>query len=178
MSLARLASAQWTGASHSIDTLRDSWMTSLTALNTSTAWGTQYRAIYVPIRVPIRVTVLELGVVTSNTATGNIDIGIYDAVGTRIVSTGSTAKSATLAVQAVDVTDTVIGPGLYYLAVNNDTTTDTFYCVSDAAPIAAAYGCLTQTLEAVTLPATAAWAVDQALAFVPIISALLVTEVS
>jgi hypothetical protein len=141
------------------------------------AWGTQYRAIYVPVRVPRRVTVLELGAAVESTSTGNVDIGLYDRFATRLVSTGSTVKLSSLT-QAIEATDTTIGPGLYYLALNNDTTTDTFTTWSLTAPAPAANGVLTETLGAVTLPATATWALDNTLTIVPVISALLVTEVS
>jgi hypothetical protein len=156
----------------------DAWSWGSFTPSTTTAWATQYRAIYVPVRVPQRVTVVELGVSNGTTATGNIDIGLYDSAGTRLVSTGSTAKSASAVIQAIDVTDTTIGPGLYYLGLNNDTTTDTVGCEIASAPLPAAMGVLAETLGAVTLPATASWGVSQTLGFVPFIVALLVTEVS
>lgn len=176
--LAQLSSAQWAESHLSIDNLTGGWMTYQSSAATSTAWGTANRAIYVPIRVPHRITVKELGYVCNSTATGNIDIGLYDSAGTRLASTGSTAKANSTKTVALDVTDTTIGPGLYYVALNNDTTTDTFYCFSDTAPNPAARGILTQAVGAVTLPATATWALDQTLAFIPLLSALPVTELA
>ena len=174
MALARLYSAQWAKNRHSIDTVKDAWIGYQAGAGaTNTAWGTQYRAIYVPVRVLQRVTVLEMAYY-ENTATGNFDIGIYDAAGTRLVSLGSTAVGSNWV--AVNTTDTVIGPGCFYLAFNSDTAADTYYATTDAAPIPAARGILTETLANVTLPATATWAVDQTLAFIPFLSALLVTE--
>ena len=179
MTLTRPSGAFWATVHHTIDNftmsgygpVRDSQST------TSTAWGTQYRAFYVPVRVPAPCIVREMAYFSGSTSAGNIDIGIYDATGTRLVSSGSTAKASSRLV-TVEVTDTTIGPGLYYLALNNDTTTDTFARWNYAAPEAAAYGVLTETLGAVTLPATATWAVNQTATFVPFISALLVTEIS
>ena len=173
MSLAQLSSAQWAKPRHTIDTYGDIWGAWQTAGSTATAWGTQYRAVYVPIRVPARVTVLELGWY-EGVATGNIDIGIYDSAGTRLVSAGSTAAGS--AWESVDVSDTIIGPGLYYAALSSDTAADTYYGFADAAPRPAARGVLTETLANVTLPATATWAVDQTLGFVPLLFVLLVTE--
>lgn len=177
MTLTVPAQGQWAGSHHSIDNLTGGWMTYQTLPTNATPWGTQYRAIYVPIRVPRRVVVRKLGYANTSTATGNYDIGLYDAAGTRLVSSGSTAKTTSAATITYDMTDTTIGPGLYYLALNNDTTTDTFIAQLDNVPTPAARGILTETLGSVTLPATATWIVDQTLGFIPIVTALLVTEV-
>lgn len=177
MTLTIPAKGQWAGPLHSIDNM-SSWYSYQDNAVTSTAWGTQYRAVYVPVRVPVRCVVRKLGYASSTTATGNIDIGLYDASGVRLVSSGSTAKVGATSLAVVDVTDTTIGPGGYYIALNNDTTTDTFSCTSESAPRAAAYGLLTETLGSVVLPATATWIVNQTLTFSPVVSALLVTEVS
>jgi hypothetical protein len=125
--------------------------------------------------VPYRVTVVEMAYFSGSTSTGNIDIGIYNETGTRLVSSGSTAKASN-GYPTVGVTDTVIGPGLFYFALNNDTTTDTFSTFSIAAPIPAATGVLSETLGSVVLPATATWVQDQTLAFIPDVVAYLVTE--
>lgn len=163
--------------SHSIDNASNGWRAS-GGVTGNMAWGTQYRAIYVPIRVPRRVVVRKMGWVTSGVAAGNSDVGIYDTSGTRLVSSGSTTNTSTTTTRVADITDTTVGPGLYYFALNNDTTTDTFTAFSLAAPIPASRGVLTETLGSVTLPATATWAVDQTLVFIPYITALLVTEIS
>ena len=174
MSLAQLHSAQWAEVRHSVDTLMDSWCGwQGAAMATGTAWGTQYRAVYVPVRVPRRATVVQMAY-AEGVATGNIDIGIYDAAGTRLVSSGSTAVGTDW--ESVEVTDTLLpNPGLYYLAFNSDSAAGTFLGTAETAPTPAARGILTETLLAVTLPATASWAVDQTLGFIPLISALLVT---
>lgn len=163
--------------SFSIDTFRNGVAHFHTGYG-AVVWGTQYRAVYVPLRVRQRVTVRKLWVFHGSTGTGDFDVGIYDAAGTRLVSTGSTAKTAATAVKVVDVTDTVVGPGLYYLALNADSATDTYQADSDPAPICASMGVLTETLGSVTLPATASWAADQTLALYPGAGAFVVTTVS
>ena len=163
--------------SHSIDNLTGGWMAFQESPNTATAWGTQYRAIYVPIRVVDRCVVRKLGFASAAAAAGNVDVGLYDANGARLVSSGPTTKTGT-GVQVVDVADTTIGPGLYYIGLNNDTTTDTVTALAGTAPVPAARGVLTETLGGVALPASASWAVDNVLSFIPIVTALLVTEVS
>lgn len=176
--LTRPVTGMWAGSHHSIDNLTGGWMAYQGQPTTSFAWGVQYRAIYVPIRIPRQVVVLELGYTSNTVGTGDVDVGIYDAEGTRLVSTGSTAKIATASTHAIDVTNTTLQPGLYYLGLSNSTTTDTFSTYSVAAPIPSALGILTETLGSVVLPATASWSVNQTLANIPIVTALLVTEVS
>ena len=178
MTLTSVGTGLWATSRHSIDTLADSWIAWQATANTTTAWGTANRAVYVPIRVPRRVIVRELAYSSAPTATGNIDIGLYDQGGTRLVSSGSVAKSGSSSETVRDITDTTIGPGLYYLALNNDTTTDTFTMCTETAVVATARGILTEAVGAVTLPATATWAIDNTLAFIPNLSALLITEVT
>ena len=179
MTLTLPASGLMAGLRFTVDTINDSWMPWLTAPAGGQAWGTANRAIYIPVRFPTSGVVKELGYVAEGSAaTGNIDIGLYDASGTRLCSTGSQTKALSDTVAVFDVTDTTVQRGLYYLALNNSTTTDTFYADIPAAPNLAARGVLTEAVGAVTLPATATWALNQTLALFPVIVALMVTEVS
>ena len=176
--LAKPPGLMWQNARHSIDTWVDGYCTQQQSLS-STAWGTQYRAIYVPVRVPERLTVVALGCATNSTGTNNLDIGIYDSAGRKIITTTSTAKVASATIQVVDIADTVIpGPGTFYLALNSAGTTDTFYAMDYGAPVPCAWGVRTETLGSVTLPDTATWVTDNALSWVPVITALLGTEVT
>jgi hypothetical protein len=172
------ARGQWADHRHSIDPIRDGWLGAQTSWSSTNAWGTQYRAIYVPVRVVRRVVVRQLGWVSGPTAAGNCDVGIYDSTGTRIVATGSQTNTSASITRVVDITDTTIGPGCYYLGLNNDTTTDTFLSYPITAPEAAARGLLSETLGSLALPSTASWALANTLTFIPIPVALLVTEVS
>lgn len=54
-------------------------------------------------------------------ASGNVDIGIYNESGTLLVSSGSTSHGAFG--QNVDITDTTLAPGFYYMAIAKDGTT-------------------------------------------------------
>jgi len=138
------------------------------------AWPTADRAIYQPIRVPIRCIVRKLYVATGGTGTGNFDIGLYNLSGSRLVSSGSTAHPATYTVTVADVTDTTIGPGTYWIAVACSNNTDTFYYSTPAAPMATALGVLTQT-SAMALPATATFSITQSLAVLPVCGLFLTT---
>jgi hypothetical protein len=170
---------RWANVHHSIDTITGGFNEIPNPVDNTSAWGVANRAIYMPVRVTARVIIKKLGCVTSTTGAGNIDIGIYDAGGTRLISTGSTAKSAVASTQIIDVTDTTIGPGLYYLALNNSTTTDTFVAaVGMAQGVPSSMGLRSEAVGAVTLPATATWAVANTIQFVPAIVAFTVSDLT
>lgn len=61
------------------------------------------------------------------TANGNIDVGIYDSQGNLIISAGNTAMGSTNTVQALNITDTWLPPGRYFLAAKNSNTTGTVF---------------------------------------------------
>lgn len=93
--------------------------------DTNTAWPTANKALYIPIRITHPCVALRMLVLNGATASGNMDVGIYDYAGTRLVSSGSTAQSGTSAFQDFDITDTLLGPGIFYLALALDNTTGT-----------------------------------------------------
>ena len=133
------------------------------------AWPSGSLAIYCPIVIPAPIIAVMLAV--GNGAVGNnIDVGIYDQAGTLIVSSGSTAMSGTSATQTFDISDTVIGPGLFYLAAAIDGTTGGILRANPGAAGAAllqAAG-VAQQASAFPLPANAVFA-SMAQAYLPII---------
>jgi hypothetical protein len=133
-------------------------------------WPSADLAIYVPVLVPRPVLVRKLWFGSGVTSTGNIDIGLYGANGTCLVSSGATAKVNTD--QVVNVTDTPIGPGLYYLALVAHTATDTFQRTPATAPMPVALGVFYEA-AAYPLPATATFAISQATAYIPLVGMLL-----
>lgn len=86
------------------------------------------------------------------TASGNIDMGIYDTSFNRLVSTGSTVSAAPLTV--VDVADYILQRGNYYLAFAADNTTISLRRLVVGAGYSRCFGFLMQT-SAFPLPATA-----------------------
>ena len=78
-----------------------------------------YYAIVIPTTCIVRRMWWANGSTVS--ASYNIDAGIYRDAGfqpvARLVSTGSTAQGTASQVQFVDVTDTTLPPGLYWLAI-------------------------------------------------------------
>ncbi len=57
------------------------------------------------------------------TAGGNCDVGIYDDQGNRLVSSGATARTAS-AETICNITDTFLAPGIYYIAMSHDGTSN------------------------------------------------------
>lgn len=101
----------------------------------STAWPSANLAIFVPFRLAAPVIVYKMATGSGTTAAGNFDIGIYDSAGNRLVSSGTTAKGASVE-HIIDVTDTVIGPGLFYLAMSADGTNNyTMLTPSGTSPV-------------------------------------------
>lgn len=124
--------------------------------------------VYVPFGIPEPVTVTKM--FNSVTASaGNFDLGIYQTDGTLLVSTGSTAFVGATG-QVVDITDTVLARGQYYMAHVVDTVvTLTIHRVVPAAGICQSLGLLQQA--SVTLPlatnASPATFAKYAQAFIP-----------
>lgn len=156
--------------SYSITSLLPSEMVS-TFTNAGT-WPTADLALYCPIVVTRRVLVKKL-VAGINTASGNVCMGVYDDAGTRLITSGSTAAAIE---QVFDVTDTPIGPGIFYLALVADNTTITVTRANDAAPLLASFGLLSEQLGAsAALPATASWSLAQSQAYWPSMALLMDT---
>lgn len=131
----------------------------------SAAWPSANRAYFVPFVTNQTTTIMQLFIVNGSTASGNFDIGIYDDNGTKIVSSGSTAQSGTSVIQAVDITDTMIGAGRYYLALSMNGTTGTNQSFSTAAAQNQAMGTFLAA-SAFALPATVTLA-QNTTAFIP-----------
>jgi hypothetical protein len=94
--------------------------------------------------------------------TGNWDVGIYTADGTRLVNMGTTAQAGGVSsVQQFDLTDTLLGRGAFYFAVACDSGSTTVYrCAAGTANDWLLWGGLQQA-SAFVLPATATFASNQ-----------------
>jgi len=84
-------------------------------------------AHYLPVTVPFEITVNRIKI-RIGTSSGNIDVGIYDRDGNRVVSTGSIACPAA-GYATITIASTVLNPGIYYFAISCDNNTATFYRV-------------------------------------------------
>lgn len=90
---------------------------SYTVSTTVASANTARFARFIPRR---KLTVVKIGFVTTNPATNDdaVDVGIYDATGAKLVSSGATTgkANATAGAQTVSVASTVLNPGVVYYA--------------------------------------------------------------
>ena len=119
------------------------------------------RAIYVPFYLPESFTVQKVWWINGAAVSGNVDVAVYTAAGARQISAGSTAMAGASAIQAVDVADTALAAGDYYLAFACDNTTASFQS-SPAAAVSTYNAALgwAQQAAAFALPATATFALS------------------
>lgn len=119
----------------------------------SAAWPNANTAIYIPIYIAEAVTVYEAGIGTGATAGGNFDIGIYQMDGTKVVSSGATARTAS-AWNVAGLADTELTPGWYYAAMSADSTAN-YSGIAPAAGLCEAMGvCSQDTAYVLPSPAT------------------------
>jgi hypothetical protein len=128
-------------------------------------------AVFVPFWVPEPVVIYQMGISNGAAVAGNVDLGIYDEAGVRLVSAGSTAQSGTSNVQVVNVADTTLARARYYLAAASDTSgaTQKWLASAPAAGICQGLGIL-QMAAAFALPANATYAKCTS-AFIPLVFA-------
>lgn len=158
-------------STHSPNSLLWDWSVSQGGPSTGAVWPSANLAIYVPVWVEKPVLVTKMATQVTATAAGNVDVGIYDIRGNRLVSAGSTAVGG-VGAQVFDVADTFLNPGTYYLAMNVSTVTTVAYArTAMAASYIRACGLQQQAVGAVALPATATFA-TYAQAYQPFIAAL------
>ncbi len=124
----------------------------------SAAYPTANLALFIPFKVFKRITAVQMFVYNGATVSGNIDVGIYDKNGVRLISAGSTAQAGTNALQAFNITDTPFGPGTFYLAVALDNTTGTLFRGTLVVNIQPGTLGMAQMATAFALPATATFA--------------------
>lgn len=125
-------------------------------VNAGTAWPFANTALFVPFRLAAPFTFNTLFVV-NGTSSGNLDLGIYNADGTKLISTGSVASAANVATYSV--TTTTLPAGLYYIAMAADNTTIAPFAFNTLGNAAFMRMCgLAQQGSALPLPATATFA--------------------
>lgn len=139
----------------------------------SGAWPAANRAIYVPFLLERTVTAYLIGWLngtTVNNGVNDMDVGIYSESGTRLVSQGGTITQTPVSTtQTADITDTVLRPGVYYLAMCVSNTTSTFWRSAPTALMLQTAGVQQQAVGAVALPAPATFA-NPASGYVPLMS--------
>lgn len=88
---------------------------------------TNNRIWYIPFLVHRIVTITRIGLLNGGTVAGNVEVGIYNEAGVQLVTSGAVAQSGTNAAQIYDITDTVLTPGLYYVAIVTSNATATLF---------------------------------------------------
>lgn len=107
----------------------------LSPAGTSSAWVAANVALFVPLKLGSPFTVQKVFWANgSSVGSNHVDVGIYTPTGNLIVSCGSTLTTGTTQIQAPTVTATVLEPGLYYLGMVMDGTTNTIYQSSPTIP--------------------------------------------
>lgn len=126
----------------------------------SAGWGTANQALFIPFAMPSDETAKRMGYMKGDTITGNVDVGIYDSSGNRLVSSGSTAVSANAnEVQMFNISDTALVAGLYFMAIVFDSAASTVQSW-ESNSTTLSYSLLHATKHlgtAFPLPATASW---------------------
>jgi hypothetical protein len=125
-----------------------------TSLSTA-AWPANNRALYVPVYLQNRFTVARFVVLNGSNATGSVDVGLYGSSGTKLISTGTTARAVTNVAQYIDVTDQSFPPGAYYLALVGSSTTGQYMRTTAASNcFVQAGGYLLEDLGSTVLPSS------------------------
>jgi hypothetical protein len=120
------------------------------------------RIHYIPIVVRKAVTVVECWAFNGATAAGSASMSVYDAAGARLVAEVTQAQAGTNTVQAFNIADTSVGPGLIYVAWKNNNASGTIVTIAHTGPNAGQLsrfsGVLEQDYATAGLPATATFA--------------------
>jgi hypothetical protein len=123
---------------------------------TSGAWPAANLAIFLPFHTSAPFPIQQVGWINGATVSGNVDMGVYDAAGTRLGSIGSTAQAGVSVLQLAALSLT-LDPGHYNMGFTCDNTTATITRIS-LGPSSFAFGTAYQVqaqTSAFPLPSTA-----------------------
>ncbi len=136
------------------------------------AWPGSNLAFYIPFVVhrPFTADVMAVQIGTA-AGTNHADVGLFDTGGNKMVTMGSTVVPNTAGMFAFDITDTTLNPGVYYMGMSADNTTDTFLrSASLTVTVLGGAGVLCQTTAfPLPSPATFASLAGPGINYVPII---------
>ena len=125
------------------------------AAPTSAIWPAANQAVYVPFVVDKTATIVKGFWYNGAAVSGNVDLAVYNESYARQVSIGSTAQSGTNTIQEVNIADTSLAPGRYYLALACDNTTAEFFRVAFSSVHLAKTLAFSEQASAFALPSTA-----------------------
>lgn len=101
-----------------------------TLANTSSAAFVDELISFHPFVIRQTSTAVKMSYMVGATAAGTVDLGIYDSQENLLVSTGLTAQGTINTLQEFDITDTVLRPGVYYMAIKCTDGTGTNFGIS------------------------------------------------
>lgn len=139
----------------------------------SAIWPTALKALFFPIIITGSAEESPRafsGVILMNGAavSGNVDIGVYDALGNKLANVGSTAQAGTTAPQRINfATPLQLKPGRYYLAIVFDNIVGTTVRWAPTAQTARGAGVRELVLGALPLPASVSTWVGCTVGYVP-----------
>jgi len=93
----------------------------------SQTWPAANRVLFSPFEVTEPCTVTKMGWYNGGTASGNVDMGIFDMNGTLLKNTGNTAQAGTSALQEVDIADFLLCEGHYWIGIKCESATATMF---------------------------------------------------
>lgn len=164
--LGLMGSAPTDNCISSVDPRQPCGMSGANLQGGNSIWPTASLAIYLPIEISVFCTITAL-LIQVSVASGNLDVGIYDETGAKLVSSGSTVVGAA-GIQNVNIADTALKPGVYFAAMAVDNITASFIRLSITQDMGRSVGCQQQA-TAFPLPATATFAAFTQ-AYLPLIS--------
>jgi hypothetical protein len=94
----------------------------LISATSGAAWPSANVGIFVPFTTPEPVTINKLWLGIATFAACNLDIGVFQEDGTRLVSMGTTAL-VNNSFNSFDITDTTLPRGRFYIGLTVDTVT-------------------------------------------------------
>jgi hypothetical protein len=101
-------------ASYDIDAVGEMFL----AGTTQNTWPTANKAVVIPFEVHQDCIAMQIGWFNGSAVNGSVDAGIYDIDGNLLTSIGSGhTQTGTTAIEVVDVTDAVLNPGIYQMAL-------------------------------------------------------------
>ena len=129
------------------------------------------RAQFIPFTLSEMVVIKRMSIVNGASVSGNVDVGIYDQAGNRLVSIGGVAQGPINSAQIFDIADTQLAAGRYYLAVVLSGTAG--LCGLSGFTGGCVYAGVKEMAAAYPLPDTATFADNLIRSFIPHLAAML-----
>lgn len=125
----------------------------------ASAWPGTDLILYLPLRMPEAFTVKRVYWANASSVSGNTNVGLYSAAGSKLWEIGSTAQTPTNQTQFTDVSpDQSHAAGLYYFAMQHSNTSGQFCRSAPGVNLLAPYGLMQEAAGSFALPATATFA--------------------